>query len=176
MRQKGDTHTIAQPTQLRTAWTDRRLSSGTFSWLVHSNDQVHVSDRLIFSWLKRLLIITTHALRQISQKSYWTVQALSARHTTPLPTAESWRQPFSDCNHIFLELTVHCVIWICIVKKNKLYVWFLNFVFRVSFEVDQKMRSERIMTQLLPLYLLYVSLCLWEWTVGQLKSNFISAH
>lgn len=117
MRQKGDTHTTAQPTQLRTAWTDRRLS-GTFSWLVHSNDQVHVSDSLIFSWLKRLLIITTHALRQISQKSYWTVQALSARHTTPLPTAESWRQPFSDCNHVFLELTVHCVIWICIVKKT----------------------------------------------------------
>lgn len=124
MRQKGDTHTIAQPTQLRTAWTDRRLSSGTFSWLVHSNDQVHVSDRLIFSWLKRLLIITTHALRQINQKSYWTVQALSARHTTPLPTAESWRQPFSDCNHIFLELTVHCVIWICIVKKKTIHVIF----------------------------------------------------
>lgn len=118
MRQKGDTHTIAPPTQLRTAWTDRRLSSGTFSWLVHSNDQAHVSDRLIFSWLKRLLIITTHALRQISQKSNWTVQALSARHTPPLPTAESWRQPFSDCNHVFLELTVHCVIWICIVKTT----------------------------------------------------------
>lgn len=100
----------------------------------------------MLSWLKRLLIIT-HTRRQISQKSDWTVQALSARQPPPPPprsccwvmkAAIFWGRSYQS---------VFSVSWICgeaaLFKGSDMQILQL---------VDgQRARNEGTVTHLLPL-------------------------